>query len=393
MNHSEVKKLTGNPLFPAPAADPTMVQFGDKYYVYPTFGGISEVGFGTWSSEDLTNWKNEGMILKFADLGWAQKDAWAPDIIERNGKYYFYFSAASSIGVAVSDSPTGPFVDPLGKPLIPFEEDMSTIDPCVFIDDDGRTYLYWGATFDGTMFMRELNADMISFKGEKQTVFRYTLEKDYHCEGSFVFKRNDLYYYLWSEYIWCDSPTLYKDHSYRVNYAVSTRPEGPFTKELSRVPILSTDMELGYIGPGHNSVLQIPGTDEYYIVYHQHQGNARFRRTNMDRMTFNPHGGINTIRMTKDGVPAHPIMCWIAHEKIGVHSIGNEKRFTIGTRLPIDKIERITLYANGNVVAELGYNDTLAWNPSHTGVYKVYAVFTDRESNQYATQTLHVDVV
>ena len=391
MNQSP--KLTGNPIISAPAADPTMVQFGDKYYVYPTFGGIPEVGFGTWSSEDLIDWKNEGMILKFADLGWARKDAWAPDIIERNGKYYFYFSAASSIGVAVSDSPTGPFVDPLGKPLIAFEEDMSTIDPCVFIDDDGRTYLYWGATFYGKMFMQELNPDMISFKGEKQVVFDYSLEKDYHCEGSYVFKRNNLYYYLWSEYIWCDSPVLRVDHSYRVNYAVSDRPEGPFTKELSRVPILSTDMELEFIGPGHNSILNIPGTDEYFIIYHQHQGDAKFRRANIDRMTFNRFGGINTIRMTQEGVPAHPIYCWLSHATTGVHPSGEDKAFTLGTRLAADAIDSVTLYANGEVVYEGGYAEEFVWKAPTAGVYKIWAVVTDKAGKRYTTKALNADIV
>lgn len=386
-------KYTGNPLFPDPAADPTMVQFGDKYYVYPTFGGIPEVGFGTWSSEDLCDWKNEGMILKFSDLGWADKDAWAPDIIERNGKYYFYFSAASSIGVAVSDCPTGPFTDPLGGPLIAFEEDMSTIDPCVFIDDDGRTYLYWGATFYGKMFMRELNADMISFKGEKQVVFDYSLEKDYHCEGSYVFKRNGLYYYLWSEYIWCDSPELKFDHSYRVNYAVSDKPEGPFTKELSRVPILSTDMELDYIGPGHNSVLHIPGTDDYFIVYHQHQGDAAFRRANIDRLTFNKNGAINTIRMTKEGVPAMPIQCWLAHGKTGVHAAGEDKILKLGTRLDTATIEKVVLYANGEAVAEQGYSETLIWKNPKAGVYKIWAVVTDQNGTTYTTEALNADIV
>ena len=386
-------KWTKNPIIPEPCADPTMVQFGDRYYVYPTFGGNPEVGFGVWSSHDLCDFKNEGMILKFSELGWAKKDAWAPDIIERNGRYYFYFSADSSIGVAVSDSPTGPFVDPLGKPLIAFNEDMSTIDPCVFIDDDGRTYLYWGATFDGTMFMRELNADMISFKGEKQTVFRYTLEKDYHCEGSYVFKRGGLYYYLWSEYIWCDSPALHFDHSYRVNYAVSEHPEGPFTKELSRVPILSTDMTLGYIGPGHNSILNPPGTDDYYIIYHQHNGDARFRMANIDRLTFMENGAINTLRMTREGVPAIPITAWLSHEATGTAAVGAEKGFLLGTRLDAELIKTVVLYVNGEAVYDGGYAEKLLWLPEKSGVYKVWAVIGDCDGNTYTTKALDMDVI
>ena len=389
----EEKKYTGNPILPVPAADPTMVRFGDRYYVYPTFGGIAETGFGTWSSRDLTSWQYEGMILKFSDLGWVDKDPWAPDIIERNGKYYFYFSAASSIGVAVADSPTGPFTDPLGKPLIPFEEDMSTIDPCVFIDDDGRTYLYWGATFSGEMFMRELNDDMISFKGEKKTVFSYKLEKDYHCEGSFVFKRNGLYYYLWSEYIWCDSPSLYFDHSYRVNYAVSESPEGPFTKTLSRVPILSTDMTLGYIGPGHNSVWKMPGEDEYYIVYHQHQGDAHFRMTNIDRMTFRENGAINTVRMTKEGVEARPVTAWLSYERQERGKVGENKTFLLHTAIEGKTPDRVTLYANGKAVWEGPYTERLVLQATEAGLYQVYATVTDPDGKCHTTETLHVDMV
>ena len=385
---------TGNPLIPDyPAADPTMVMFGDRYYIYPTFGGIPETGFGVWSSANLKDWTNEGMILKFSELGWAKKDAWAPDIVERNGRYYFYFSADSAIGVAVSDSPTGPFTDPLGKPLIPFEEDMSTIDPRVFIDDDGCTYLYWGATFYGKMFMQELNEDMISFKGEKQVVFDYPTDEYYHCEGSYVFKRKGLYYYLWSEYIWCDSPGLHEDHSYRVNYAVSDKPEGPFKKDISRIPILSTDMELKYIGPGHNSVLHLPGTDEYYIVYHQHQGDAAFRHANIDRMRFGENGAIYTIRMTKTGVPAAQIPCWLSHAERGAQPAGQDKIFRLGTRLPEEEVASVTLFAGGKAVAESDCTGELIWKAPKSGFYKAWAVVTDKNGKQYETETLNVDII
>lgn len=394
MSKRDDRRFTGNPVMSTPAADPTLVSFGGKYYMYPTGAGVTEPGFAVWSSDDLTDWQSHGMILKFSRLGWAKKDAWAPDIIERNGKYYFYFSADSSIGVAISDSPTGPFTDPLGCALIPFEEDMSTIDPCVFIDDDGRTYLYWGATFNGRMFMRELNPDMISFKSERKVVFDYSLEKDYHCEGSFMLKRGGLYYYLWSEYIWCDSPSLKVDHSYRVNYAVSDNPEGPFTKELSRVPILSTDAELNFIGPGHNSVLSIPGRDEYYVMYHQHQGNARFRRANIDKLTFSPCGAINTVRMTDCGVPARALDCWLEHTSIGECAEGSDKAFLLCTRLDSECIDSVSLFANGAEVARhQGFASELVWRSPERGFYKVHAVITDKEGNTYHTKALNTDVV
>ena len=333
------------------------------------------------------------MILKFADLGWAKRDAWAPDIVERNGKYYFYFSADSAIGVAVADAPTGPFVDALGKPLIPFEEDMSTIDPRIFIDDDGRTYLYWGATFDGKLFMREMNDDMISFKGEKITVFDYPTEEPYHCEGSYVCKRNGLYYYLWSEYIWCDSPALERDQSYRVNYAVSDRPEGPFRKELSRIPILSTDMYLKYIGPGHNSVLHFPGTDEYCIVYHQHQGDASRRFANIDRIPFGEEGQIYTIRMTETGVEAREIPCWLEPVETGPRKAGVNQAFHLGVNLPGQAVRRVTLCANGAPVAAADRPGELIWTAPQAGFYKVCARVTVQDGTDYETEALHVDVV
>ena len=389
------KKHTGNPIIAGTAAaDPTIVQFGGRYYIYPTGGGMTEPGFGAWSSADLTDWRYEGPILKFADVSWAKKDAWAPDIIQRNGRYYFYFSADSSIGVAVADSPLGPFRDALGKPLIEFEEDMSTIDPCVFIDDDGETYLYWGATFSGQMFMRKLAPDMLSFQSEKYTVYDYCPDKDYHCEGSYVFKRKGLYYYLWSEYIWCDAPRIDKDQSYRVNYAVSDTPYGPFHRVPTRVPILSTDMELGYIGPGHNSVLHLPGTDSYYIVYHQHNGDAvGHRHANIDALHFGPDGVLYTVRMTRTGVPAAPIQLWIEAEEKGPHPAGKSLRFRIHKGEDAGAFTSLRLLAAGRPVAEgKGAEDALVWEQPEKGFYKVWAEAQTADGRTLTSAALNLDV-
>ena len=159
------------------------------------------------------------------------------------------------------------------------------------------------------------------------------------------------------------------------------------------MPILSTDMELEFIGPGHNSILNIPGTDEYFIIYHQHQGDAKFRRANIDRMTFNRFGGINTIRMTQEGVPAHPIYCWLSHATTGVHPSGEDKAFTLGTRLAADAIDSVTLYANGEVVYEGGYAEEFVWKAPTAGVYKIWAVVTDKAGKSYTTKALNADVV
>ncbi|MGN9758529.1 immunoglobulin-like domain-containing protein, partial [Streptomyces sp. SD31] len=138
-----------SPVLPGLTADPNIVRFGDTFYLYPTtdgFPGWSGTQFKAYSSTDLVHWKDHGVILDLGpDVSWADSRAWAPAIAEKDGKYYFYFCADANIGVAVSDSPTGPFKDALGQPLLKagqFSGQM--IDPAVFTDDDGQSYLYWG---------------------------------------------------------------------------------------------------------------------------------------------------------------------------------------------------------------------------------------------------------
>lgn len=109
-------------VLPGVNADPHIAEFDGTYYLYPTTDGSEgwqSTSFHAWSSRDLKNWKDEGVILDLPrDLSWAKKRAWAPAIARKNGKYFYYYSADTNIGVAVSDHPTGPFQDPLGKPLV-----------------------------------------------------------------------------------------------------------------------------------------------------------------------------------------------------------------------------------------------------------------------------------
>jgi beta-xylosidase len=111
------------PVLPGYHADPHLAVFGDTYYIYPTTDGSEgwmSTSFSCMSSKDLIHWRNHGVILRLGvDVQWADRRAWAPAIATRNGKYYFYISAAQNIGVAVADTPYGPFTDPLGKPLVP----------------------------------------------------------------------------------------------------------------------------------------------------------------------------------------------------------------------------------------------------------------------------------
>lgn len=276
-------------------ADPHIAVFGDRFYIYPTTDtpGWNSPSFECWSSQDLKDWQCEGIVLDFPrDLKWARDRAWAPCIIGRNGKYYFYYSAEQSIGVAVGDRPEGPFKDPLGKPLIAKDSyQCQVIDPMAFADDDGTCYLYFG---NGNCNVVKLNDDMTSF--DPAAVKRITPRG--FGEGSFVLKRKGLYYLMWSQY---DT----RDPRYCVSYATSTSPTGLFTNAANN-PIL---VQSGSVkGAGHHSVVQIPGRDEWVIAYHRFHipgGDGYHRETCLSPMRFDKEGRIERVNVFED-VPALP---------------------------------------------------------------------------------------
>lgn len=274
-----------NPVLPGYNADPQVAFFGDTFYIYPTTDGFSNwlsTSFRAFSSSDLVTWKDEGVILDLGpDVSWADDRAWAPGIAFKNGTYYFYFSANLQIGVATASSPTGPFEDALGKPLITTSQfGGQSIDPYPFIDEDGRAYLYFGSTSAGGHVV-ELGDDMTSLEGTPTQIV-----VSGYKEGSAVFKRDGVYYYMFSE-----GDTRSED--YDVAYATGSSPLGPFEKATVN-PILRKDTALGILGTGHNSVLQLPNGD-YYIVYHRFaipDGDGMHREVCMDRLLFNQDGSI-----------------------------------------------------------------------------------------------------
>lgn len=290
-----------NPVLPGSYADPEVLYSHKtgKYYIYPTSDGFKHWAgnyFKAFSSDDLKTWKDEGVILDLKkDVSWTDRNAWAPSIIEKkdkngNYKYYYYFTAAQRIGVAVSDHPTGPFVDS-GKPLIDkFPEGMDrgqNIDPDVFQDPkSGKTYLYWGNYF---MAVCELNDDMVSVKENTTKVLIPNAE--FHSEGVYVFYRDGYYYFTWSK-----NDTRSPD--YQVRYVKSTSPTGPIDSSKGEI-ILSKDEAKGIYGTGHHSVLQVPGKDEWYMVYH------RFKRPDGIKMGrdagYNREVCIDKLEFDKDG--------------------------------------------------------------------------------------------
>lgn len=262
-----------NPVLPGLYADPEVLyaKKTGKYYIYPTtdgFKGWEGTHFKAFSSDDLQNWKDEGVILDLKkDVSWADRNACAPSIIEKkdkggNYKYYYYFTAAQKIGVAVADNPLGPFIDS-GKPLIDQRPEGMTrgqnIDPDVFTDPNtGKSYLYWGNYF---MAVCELNDDMVSVK--PNTVRILIADDEFYSEAVYVFYRQGFYYFMWSK-----NDTSSPD--YEVRYVKSKSPIGPIDASLGKV-ILSKNPEKGIYATGHHSILEIPNKDEWYIVYHRFQ--------------------------------------------------------------------------------------------------------------------------
>lgn len=408
----------GNPVIPVYAADPHAELFGDKYYVFATHAGIyssskafhdkvqgEEHGFAAWSSTDIRHWKSEGRILRFTEVEWARDmgDAWAPCMAERNGRYYFYFCADSCIGVVVGDSPLGPFADVLRRPLIPFRTDLSSIDPMVFIDDDGQAYLYWGAvpgpSADGTgadvcmhLSVQRLGADMMSLEGDPlATIETHKVLDNHlvHIEASHVFKRQGIYYLMWSPGSFASNDD---ERAYRVYYATSKAPLGPW-KQAPNNPVLSTRRDVGVVGPGHHSTLQIPGTDEWFCVYHCHKGDVE-RHVFIDRMTFDSQGAIETIVPTLEGPPPRPVhlALWVLQR--GPYRPGEavhlEAEFLNRHEL---EIRRVEFFAGATKVGESTLQVPICeWRPSHAGFYRLTARVTLAGGEIITSAPRNVDV-
>ncbi|MGW4943398.1 family 43 glycosylhydrolase [Actinoplanes sp. NPDC004185] len=286
-------RVLRSPVLPGLNADPNIVRFGDTYYIYATTDGIAGWGsttFKAWSSTDLATWTEHGTILDLADVSWAHTNAWAPAIASANGKYYFYYCAAGNIGVATADSPLGPFTD-TGAPLIDRDDyaGAQQIDPAVFTDTTGQSYLYWG---NGKAWVVPLNADMTSIDvSKRQTIGGLT---DFR-EGLFMNERNGTYYLSYS----VDDTG---SENYRVAYATGSSPYGPFT---ARGVILAKDPAQGILGTGHSSIIQVPGTDDWYIAYHRFAltgGDGFHRETTIDRLYFDATGAITPVIPTLESI-------------------------------------------------------------------------------------------
>ena len=286
-------------------ADPAPMVYNDTVYLYADHDedGSTYYTMNDWrcySSTDMVNWTDHGVMMSYKTFSWAKGDAWAGQCIYRNGKFYYYVPITSTslgrsaIGVGISDSPTGPFTDALGHPLI--ADEWGDIDPTVFIDDDGQGYLYWG---NPNLYYVKLNNDMISY--DKSTgIVQVPLTTEgfgtrtgdpdrstLYEEGPWFFRRNGLYYLLFSaggipEYI---------------SYSTSNNPTGPWSYKGVIMPTQGGSFT------NHCGVIDYKGNS--YFFYHNGAlpGGGGFTRSIcIEQFNYNADGSFPTINMTTAGI-------------------------------------------------------------------------------------------
>ena len=293
-------------------ADPTARVFNNKVYLYPSHDIVPPEGqrqdwfcmedYHVFSSENLTDWTDHGVIVTQNKVPWVRPDSysmWAPDCVERNGKYYFYFPSAPKdgrgfgVGVAIADNPEGPFI-PEPEPI----KGINGIDPCVLLASDGNAYIFWGA---GRCAKLKDNMKEIADDTPTETVKWGDREfemKGVNClkglpsrqaEGPFAFEYNGNYY-LTYPYV--------RENTEVLGYAMSKNPMGPYEYKGLIMP----EHENG-CWTNHHSIVNYKG--QWYLFYHQNAFSPRDdkrRSVQIDKLYFNPDGTIQEVKKTMRGV-------------------------------------------------------------------------------------------
>jgi arabinoxylan arabinofuranohydrolase len=283
-------------------ADPAPMVHGNTVYLYTSHDEDDATGFKMfnwmcYSTTDMVNWTDHGIIggvrEPYKTFKWANGDnAWAPQCIERHGKFYLYcpfpFKGQMAIGVAVADNPLGPFVDPIGKPLV-----TGSYDPTVFIDDDGQAYLYWGG--NGPCYYVKLNEDMISTSGETNIAsidFTGTPPEASYTEGPWFWKKNNHYYLAWASRCCPEG----------IGYGMSDSPTGPWTCK-------GTIMDPNPMSSGnHPGIIDYKGSSyvfgfNYAVNFAQVPDHRERRSICVEKMNYNPDGTIAKVPWwSKEGV-------------------------------------------------------------------------------------------
>lgn len=292
-------------------ADPAPMVHNGTVYLYTSHDEDTTVkNFFTmydwrcYSSTDMVNWTDHGAVASLKNFTWNKKTngAWAPQCVERDGKFYLYVPIhGEGISVLVGDSPTGPFTDPLGKRLVDSDQIWQDIDPTVFVDDNGQAYLYWG---NPSLWYVKLNKDMISYDrsiGDNGIVSVPMTSASFgskegrdgkpgttYTEGPWFYKRNNLYYMIYAaegipEYI---------------SYSTAPSAEGPWTYKGF---IMERAEHLAFTN--HAGIIDFKGNS--YIFYHDQslsQGEGFKRSVSLEQFKYNADGTIPLIKPTKDGI-------------------------------------------------------------------------------------------
>lgn len=283
-------------------ADPAPMVWGDRLYLYTSHDEDGSTWFtmNDWklySTEDMVNWTEHPMPLSYKTFDWAGGDAWAAQCVERDGKFYMYVPVTdrkgdTAIGVAVADSPYGPFYDPIGKPLV--QAEWGNIDPTVMVDDDGQAYLYWG---NPNCFYVKLNEDMISYSSD---IVRVPMTEEafgkregdpqratLYEEGPWLYKRGELYYLFFAA-----GPI--PEH---LGYATSDSPEGPWKNGGTLMPTAGRSFT------NHPGVADFKGNT--YLFYHNGAlpgGDGFNRSVCVVPLKFNADGSIPVVEMDDRGI-------------------------------------------------------------------------------------------
>ncbi|WP_343692673.1 family 43 glycosylhydrolase [Chitinophaga sp.] len=290
----------GHALVPDMIADASIQEINGTFYCYATTDGYDE-GLKTsgppvvWKSKDFVHWSFSGTCFPSAvgQLYWAPSKA-----IAANGKYYLYPTINGYMYAAVADAPEGPFrlakgPDTFVKPYSAYTLLKNTsprgpvgIDAEVFVDDDKKAYLLWQLRHAA-----RLNADMVTVD---TNVVEIPTPRGGYSEGPIFFKRKGIYYFLY---------TLGGDEMYQYAYVSGDQsPLGPFEKPKGDDLIATTNYKRQIFGPGHGSVFNVPGTDDYYFVYLEYGRGSTNRQTYVNKMHFTEQGAIQPIDITMDGV-------------------------------------------------------------------------------------------
>jgi beta-xylosidase len=284
------EETSGNPILPDFYADPTAREFEGRFWIYPSHDLPGStywdmVDWHVFSSDDLVRWHDHGVIFSLDDVSWADRWAWAPDCIARNGKYYFYFPADMQIGVAVGPSPTGPFSDALGRPLIGRgEAETTVIDPAVFIDDDGQAYLYFGNGNAESLRVVRLNEDMITRDGP---ILKVRAE-NFH-EAAWMHKYEGRYYL---SYCSLEGTGPEGELKSRIAYSIGESPLGPFEYQGWILDNGSRN--------NHHSIVKFG--NQWYIFYHVQGPSWYERRVCAEFLEYDDNGSILPVKMTKTGI-------------------------------------------------------------------------------------------